>query len=154
MTPFFLWVLEERAWNDPWDRLMVLGKRFNGMEVAPSLLKFHLLHKNLPGYPTEDAFPVLWIPKTLRIYCIFWCLAYIPKYIFLVAVGLELGLPHGGSSPYVQGWWFRALRATENPDTGHRDLVNTGSLDLREIDLRPISFYLKKMKPFLMSTES
>lgn len=44
------------------------------------------------------------------------------------------------------------LQRTQN--TGHRDLVNTGSLDLREIDLRPISFYLKKMKPFLMSTES
>lgn len=38
---------------------MVPGRTFNEIEVAPSLLKFHLLHKNLPDYPTGDAFPVL-----------------------------------------------------------------------------------------------
>lgn len=38
---------------------MVPGRTFKGIEVAPSLLKFHLLHKNVSDYPTEDAFPVL-----------------------------------------------------------------------------------------------
>lgn len=159
MTPFFLQVPEKRAWNDPRDRLMVPGRTFKGIEVAPSLLKFHLLHKNVSDYPTEDAFPVLWIPKTFRIYWIFWFLAYISKHFFF-----PLLLTWNLVSPLSQKIIFPCL-GTMSPspqdcrvpsNTGHGDLVNTGSLDLRKmisIVLKPISFYLEEMEPFLKSTK-
>lgn len=89
----FSCVFQRKDWNDQRDRPKVPWKMFKGIEVAPSLLKFHLLHKNLSDYPTEDAFPVLWNSKTLGIYCIFWFLAYILRHLFLVALGLEPHLP-------------------------------------------------------------
>ena len=46
------------------------------------------------------------------------------------------------------------LQSTQN--TGHRNSVNTGSLDLRKMIsmvLNSISFYLKEMEPFLKCSE-